>query len=73
MNKDDMLSALNKIKEEDEDKSLFYSWNLIPEEIQKDFISWCMTYMEADHGPCFGGWESGWSKYYQPYIDFLKT
>jgi hypothetical protein len=67
------LQIINKVKKEDEDKSLFYVWNKLPKVIQKDFISWCETYMQVTHKDCFGGWAFGWSKYYEQYIIFLKN
>ena len=73
MNNKEILKHLNKIKRKDPDNTLFYSYNNLDRKIQLHFISWCKKYMQVDHQDCFGGWEFGFSKYRQPYIEYLKN
>jgi len=67
------LNILKSIQNKDQDKSFFYIWDLIPKNIQIDFIKWCKKYMQVDHEECFGGWEFGWSKYHEGYIEYLEN
>ncbi len=73
MNNKEILKILNKIKKKDPDNSLFYSYGSLDILTQLYFISWCKKYMQVDHEECFGGWEFGWSKYHEPYMEYLKN
>lgn len=72
MDKAEILKKLDEIRKKDFQESLFYSWNDIPLEIQDDFITWCIHYMQVSHEGCFNGWAGGWQKYHDRYLLWLK-
>ena len=73
MDIDDILNGLEVVRKKDFQESLFYSWELLPKEIQREFISWCEEYMQVSHAKCSSGWEGGWQKYHKDYIQWLNN
>lgn len=65
------LNILRVIQKSDPDNTLYYAWGELPKSIQQHFIKWCEKYMQVSHKECFGGWAFGWSKYHEPYLEFL--
>lgn len=70
--KKDILKRLEKIRKKDMQQALFYCWDLLPKDIQENFIYFCLRYTQRSYADCLSGWESGWRKEHKPYILWLK-
>lgn len=63
----DLLRKLQRIVNED-GTEWPAPWKQVPEEVQKDFMSWVG---EVKQQTWEGMWETGWSNYQHEYIRFL--
>lgn len=68
----DKLKRIEVVRQKDMQKSLFYCWDLLPEDIQEDFIIFCLRYTQRSYADCIDGWSAGWRKEYRNYLEWLR-